>query len=158
MAIAENPKTSEYSLRVDQSWNSFEQFRQEGANALHSVKNQNIATLETQTGKYRILEEQDFQTLYGLARDVERLRGGLHVVILAVRAAQKHLDEEQLNLLAETVAMVGNLPELPVQDQFNDLMPEQLDWDHDDEVILDPKQINRPLQSQKSTQPNLDQE
>jgi hypothetical protein len=40
-------------------------------------------------------EEHDFQAMYfqamyGLARDVDRLRGELRVVILAVRAAQKH--------------------------------------------------------------------
>ena len=131
---------------------SFEQFRTEGAKALKSVKNGVIASLHTRTGQYRIIEEHDFQELYGLARDVDRLRGGLRVVALAVRAAQKHPDRESLEVLAEAVAMMGNLPELPVRDKFESLIPEELDWDEEDEVILDPNLVNRPLQPKKSSE------
>jgi hypothetical protein len=63
---------SGFSLRVGQTWKSFEQFRIEGAKTLSSVKDRVIATLHTKSGQYRILEEHDFQTLYGLARDVDR--------------------------------------------------------------------------------------
>lgn len=154
MAIAKKNEIG-FSLRVGQSWKSFEQFRTEGAKALSSVKDRVIATLHTKTGQYRIIEEHDFQELYGLARDVDRLRGGLRVVVLAVRAAQKHPDEENLNLLAEAVAMLGNLPELPVRDAFDSLEPEESEWDEDDEVILDRDRISRPLPSQKPTQTHV---
>lgn len=136
---------SGFSLRVGQTWKSFEQFRLEGAKTLSSVKDRVIATLHTKSGQYRIIEEHDFQTLYGLARDVDRLRGGLRVVVLAVRAAQKHPDEENLNLLAEAVAMLGNLPELPVRDTFDALEPETLDQNEEEEVILDRDRIPHPL-------------
>lgn len=148
MAIAKK-NHSGFSLRVGQTWKSFEQFRIEGAKTLSSVKDRVIATLHTKSGQYRILEEHDFQTLYGLARDVDRLRGGLGVVVLAVRAAQKHPDETHLKLLAEAVAMLGNLPELPVRDAFDALEPETSDWDEEDEVILDGDRIPRPLREGK---------
>ena len=144
MAIAKK-QARELSLRVGPTWKSFEQFPIEGAKTLSSVKDRVIATLHTKSGQYRIIEEHDFQTLYGLARDVVRLRGGLGVVVLAVRAAQKHPDETHLKLLAEAVAMLGNLPELPVRDAFDALEPETSDGDEADEVILDGDRIPHPL-------------
>lgn len=84
--------------------------------------------------------------LYGLARDIERLRGELRVVG-AVRVAQKHPEPETLDHLAEAVAMLGELPALPIQKSSEDLEPEDLEWDEDDEVTLDPRQVPRPLQS-----------
>ena len=147
MAITTKQKEENFSLSTGPIWKSFEKFRTEGATALGSVKERVIATLQTKTGRYRILEENDFQELYGLARDVDRLRGGLRVVVLAVRAAQKHPDETNLTLLAETVAMLGNLPELPVRSEFAELELEDSEWDEDDEVILDPDLLPRPLDS-----------
>ena len=98
----------------------------------------------------QLIEERDFQAKYGLASDVDRLRGGLRVVVLAVRAAQKHPDPENLNLLAEAVAMLGDLPELPTRNSFDRLVPENFDLDEDDEVMLDPDEIERPLQSENA--------
>jgi hypothetical protein len=124
---------------------SFEKFRIEGAKALESVKDGKITTLQTKTGQYRILEERDFQNLLGLARDVERLRGGLRVLLRTVRVLQKHPDAESIDLLVETVTMLGNLPELPTREYFEPLLPEGEDIDLDDEVVLDPNQIGHPL-------------
>ena len=139
-----------FRFRNGASWTSFEKLRLKGAEALSSIANGVIATLQTKTGQYRIIEERDFQAKYGLARDVDRLRGGLRVVVLAVRAAQKHPDPENLNLLAEAVAMLGDLPELPTRNSFDRLLPENFDLDQDDEVMLDPDEIERPLQSENA--------
>ncbi|WP_199194116.1 hypothetical protein [Pleurocapsa sp. CCALA 161] len=107
---------------------------------LSKIKYQNSLT-----GQYRIIEEDDFQQMYGLARDVDRLRGGLRMITVAVRAAQKHPDRENLEVLAEAVAMLGELPELPIKDSFELLMPENTDFDDDDDVMLDPKEIQPPF-------------
>lgn len=133
------------NLKLGQTWQSFEKFRTEGAKALGDIKDGVVATLTTKTGQYRIMEEDDFQHLYGLARDVDRLRGGLRMVTVAVRAAQKHPDPENLEVLAEAVAMLGELPELPARDSFEPLIPEAPNLDEDDDVMLDPHQIERPL-------------
>lgn len=145
-----------FSLRNGATWPSFEKFRLKGAEALSSIANGVIATLHTKTGQYRIIEEGDFQAMYGLARDVDRTRGGLRVVILAVRAAQKHPDPENLSLLAEAVAMLGDLPELPTRNKFDPLVPENFDLDEDDEVMLDPDEIERPLQSESAIEKRMD--
>jgi hypothetical protein len=63
---------------------------------------------------------------------------------LAVRAAQKYPHPENLYLLAEAVAMLGNLPELPVRDAFDALEPETSDWDEEDEIILEGDRIPHP--------------
>lgn len=133
------------NLQNDRVFPSFEKFRTEGAKALESVKDGKIATLQTKTGQYRILEERDFQKLLGLARDVERLRGGLRVLLRTARVLQKHPDAESIDLLLETVTMLGNLPELPTREHFEPLQPESDEIDLEDEVILDPSQIERPF-------------
>jgi hypothetical protein len=140
-------ETQELQLKSGSYWQSFEQFRKEGANALESVKDGTIATLQTKSGQYRILEEKDFQKLYGLAQEIERFSGGLRVIISAIRAVQKHPDTETLNVLLESVNLIGNIPELPTRKSFEPLQPEGFEDedDEDDEYILDPKLINRPL-------------
>ena len=148
--LTKNNQRRPFSLRLGQSWQSFEKFRTEGAKALQSVKDGSVATLNTKTGQYRIIEEHDFQTMYGLARDVDRLRSGLRMVTVAVRAAQKHPDQENLEVLAEAVAMLGELPELPTRETFEPLSPETSDIDENDEVILDPNEIERPFNAETS--------
>lgn len=145
-----------FGLRIGANWTSFEKFRLQGAEALSSIANGAIATLQTKTGQYRIIEESDFQAMYGLARDVDRLRGGLRVVILAVRVAQKHPDQETLDLLAEALATLEDLPELPTRNSFDRLVPENFDLDEDDEVMLDPDEIERPLQSESAIDNRID--
>jgi hypothetical protein len=100
-----------------------------------------VATLQTKTGQYRILEEQDFQKLLGLARDVERLRGGLRVVLTATRAVQQHRDDATLATLIEVVSLLGDAPVLPTRQSFDSLLPENLEVDENDEVILDRAKI-----------------
>jgi hypothetical protein len=70
-----------FRWRSGANWTSFEKFRLKGAEALSSIANGVIATLQTKTGQYRIIEERDFQEMYGLASDVDRLRGGLRFVL-----------------------------------------------------------------------------
>jgi hypothetical protein len=71
---------SSLQLSPTAHWNSFEQFRTSGANALTSIIPGTVGTLHTKTGQYRIVTEGDFQRLLGMARDVERLQQGLNVV------------------------------------------------------------------------------
>lgn len=144
MSVITKDPTS-INLQHGPSWSSFEKFRTEGAKSLESIKDGTVATLHTKTGQYRIVEEQDFQELLGLARDVARLRGGLSLVMQAVRVVQEHPDKVSLELLATSVTMLGDLPELPTRSSFDPLLPEGSDVEPDDEVTLDPDNIERPL-------------
>jgi hypothetical protein len=143
--------TAEKSINLQNgpNWSSFEKFRTEGVKALEPVKDGRVAILSTKTGQYRILEEHDFQALLGLARDVERLRGGLSLLLQTVQVVRKHPDTDSINLLMKTVTMLGSLPELPTRNSFESLMPEGIDVDLDDEVNLDPTQIESPLDSSR---------
>jgi hypothetical protein len=143
--LTTNDRQNFFSLKLGQNWQSFEKFRTEGIKALENIKNGVVATLTTKTGQYRIVEERDFQEMYGLARDVERLRGGLRLVTVAIRAAQKHPDPETLEVLAEAVALLGDLPELPTRNKFDPLLPEDIALDDEDEVTLDYGEILRPF-------------
>ncbi|ELS05117.1 hypothetical protein Xen7305DRAFT_00048570 [Xenococcus sp. PCC 7305] len=138
-----------FNLRLTRSWPSFEKFRSEGAKALASIKDGAIATITTKTGQYKIIEESDFQAIQGLARDVDRLQGGLSMITVAVRAVQKHPDEETIAVLTQAVAQLGELPQLPTRNSFQPLEVENLGWEEeeDDDLILDPHKIERPLEA-----------
>ncbi len=145
MVLTNKNRVEKLSLQLASIWSSFEKFRREGAKALESIKDGNIAILQTKAGQYRILEEQDFQQLYGLARDVDRLQGGLRLVVSAARAVQKHPDSDTVKVLVESINLLGSLPELPTRESFEPINPEGFELEENDEVILDPQQIDRPF-------------
>ncbi len=133
------------NLQPGPTWTSFEQFRTHGGRGLGSLVSGQVATLQTKTGQYRIIKEQDFQQLYGLARDVERLRGGFSCILKAVKVVQKHSDSESIESLISVVNMMGGVPELPTRSHFEPLNPEGFELDPEDEVEIDPAKIVRPL-------------
>lgn len=134
-------------LRVARNWKSFEDFRKAGAKALEPVKDGGIATLKTGTGDYRIISEEDFQNLYGLACDVARLQGGLSVVLTAARAVQKHNDPETIQVLIQTIKMMGNLSAFPKREDSDSPQSEASDSEieQEDEMLDDPSLLERPV-------------
>lgn len=133
--LAANKEQKTLNLRQGQSWSSFEKFRTLGASALNSVKEGTVASLQTKSGQYRILCEQDYQTLYGQACEVERWRSSWRVIVSAVRAVQKHPDSETINVLIESINLMKDLPELPTRERFDPLEPEGIEIEDSDEVI-----------------------
>jgi len=79
------------------------------------------------------------------ATDVARLRKGLRLVLQSVHVVQKHRDEDYLNMLDEAVTMVDSLSGLPTREGFEDLIPENIDIETEDEMELDPEQSERPF-------------
>lgn len=138
---------STVQLTPSASWNSFEQFRTSGANALATIGDGTVGTLHTKTGQYRILNETDFQRLVGMATEVERLQQGLNVVMRALRVVENHPeDADTIALLVETVSMLGNIATvLPTRSSFPPLEPEDMPVDSEDEVTITPELLNRPL-------------
>jgi hypothetical protein len=139
--------TSALKVKSTAHWNSFEQFRTAGASALGNITDGTVGVLQTKTGQYRILSETDFQQLVGVATEVERLQQGLNVMIRAVRVVENHpQDADTLALLVETVAMLGNISNtLPTRSSFPPLTPENIATESEDEVILSPEALTRPL-------------
>lgn len=148
-----NKENKELGFKVGSTWRSFENFRQEGAKALESIKDGIVGILHTKTGQYRILEERDFQKLYGLARDVDRLQGGLRIVVSAARALKKNPDNpDTMSVLLQSITFLGSLPELPTREKFESLLVETDELDEDDEVIMDSKELERLIKSESLTQ------
>jgi hypothetical protein len=145
--LSEKQEQTVTNFRVARNWKSFEDFRKAGAKALEPVKEGAIATLKTGTGDYRIMSEEDFQNLYGLACDVARLQGGLSVVLTAARAVQKNNDPDTVEVLIQTVKMMGNLSALPTRENFDSPQPEASysELEDDDEITDDPSLLERPV-------------
>jgi hypothetical protein len=133
-------------LKPGRTWESWEKLRVGGQSELAALKPGEIGVLHTKTGTFRIVREDDFQTLYGQARDAERLSGGFSLMVTAARAVSKHRDDTTVNTLVETLTFIGDMPALPVRKRFAPLQPQTLVADDsDDEIELDASVIRRAI-------------
>lgn len=115
MTMHYETKLNPLALSTGPSWTSFEQFRKAGSQALETIKANTIGYLVTKTGQYRILHEQDFQRLIGLASEVERIRGGFRMVALAVNSVERHQDGASIELLSAALAFLAESAALPTR-------------------------------------------
>jgi len=127
-------------------WGSFEQLRTGGNVALDSIKPGSVATLRGKSGTFRILLDEDFQKLLGLASEVHRLRGGITLMVQAARVVAKHRDEESIKLLFQSVSMLSEsrlLPERDGHEQF-EITAEEKAENAEPDLDLKPSDIHRP--------------
>ena len=68
------------ALMPGPSWGSFEKFRVQGAGALSQIKPGAVGILTSQGRQFRVMHENDFQQIIGLARESDRARQGLRVI------------------------------------------------------------------------------
>ena len=129
------------------SWNSFEQFRKGNNAALEAIPKHGVATLRSKIGTFRVLREEDFQRLFGLASEIHRLKGGLKLIISAARVYSKFRDDEHEALLMEAVSAFAGSPVLPERDghgEFEITAEEKAAQANDDFDLLQTANIPRP--------------
>ncbi len=102
-------------------WSSFEQFRTAGSGAIDSIRPGTVGTLNGKTAAIRLLRDEDFQRLLGLASEVHRLKSGVGFLLQAARVVAKHQDKESIEMLISCASMLGDaavLPERPGHGTF----------------------------------------
>jgi hypothetical protein len=132
------------SLVQGPTWNSFEGFREHGLRQLKSIPKRSVATLHCKSGSFRILREDDFQWLVGIASEVARVRNGFNVALSAARVAIQHPDEQHLNLFIDIANTAFQSPLLPYKEghQGFQLSSEELAAESADD--FDPQTANIP--------------
>jgi hypothetical protein len=128
------------------AWSSFEQFRRGGGSTLEKIPPHGVGTLHGRTGTFRVLREEDFQRLLGLAAEIHRLQKGLNVVIQAAKIMAKHPDREHVELLIQSASMVAGSPVLPVREGHEafQLTPEEVAEQSADDFDVKTAEIPRP--------------
>jgi len=120
-------------------WQSFEQYRVSGSTALESIVPGTVATLHSKSSLFRILREEDFQRLIGLASEVHRLKTGVTFVVKAAKVLVKHKDRESMELLLHSALMLNEsrvLPEREGHDQFEITAEDAAESTASDEIDL----------------------
>jgi len=119
------------------SWQSFEQFRVSGTSALESIAPCMVATLYGKTGCFRILRDEDFQAILGLASDVHRIKDGVTFILKAARLAVKHKDDEHMQLLMSSVSLLSESTVLPEREGHGgyEISLEEAANNMDDDII-----------------------
>ena len=99
-------------------WRSFEQFRTVGPTALEGmIPVGSVATLRVKADTFRIMRDGDFQKLVGLAAEVNRLKGGLTVVLSVAKIVAKYPnDQDGLQALWHSISLLNESTLLPERD------------------------------------------
>ena len=128
------------------TWTSFEQFRRGGGGALEEIPAHGVGTLRGKTGTFRVIREDDFQRLLGLATDIHRLQKGLSFVIQAAKVVAKHPDREHVQLLIQSASLIAGSSVLPVRDGHEgfQLTAEEEAEQSSDDFDLQTDEIPRP--------------
>jgi hypothetical protein len=128
------------------TWSTFEQFRRGGNSVLEEIPPHGVGTLRGKAGTFRIIRDDDFQRLLGLATDIHRLQNGLNFVIQAAKVVAKHPDMEHVQLLIQSASMVAGSPVLPVREGHEAfrLTPEEEVEQSADDFDLATAEIPRP--------------
>jgi hypothetical protein len=130
-------------------WRSFEQFRTVGPTALEGIIPLGcIATLRVKTNTFRIMRDEDFQKLIGLATEVNRLKGGLTVVLSVAKIVAKYPnDPDGLQALCHSISLLNEstlLPERAGHEGFR-ITPEEVKEFGKEDFDLSTLHIPRPI-------------
>jgi hypothetical protein len=134
------------ALKAGPVWTSFEHFRKGGTAVLEAIPKHGVATLRSKAGTFRIVRDEDFQRLVGLASEVFRLQNGVKCVVQAAKVFLKHPDQDHAQLLMQSASMIVLSPELPQQSGLASfrLTPEELAEESSDDFDLATAEIPRP--------------
>jgi len=133
------------SLTPGPYWASFEQFRTAGSGALESIRPGMVGTLSGKTAAFRLLRDDDFQRLCGLASEAHRLKSGVGFLIQAARVVARHQDKESIEMLVRSASTLGESSVLPEREGHGGFELTAGDLaDSRDAVDIDADNIPRP--------------
>jgi hypothetical protein len=128
-------------------WRSFEQFRVAGNTALEGITVGSVATLRVKSKTFRILRDDDFQRIVGLASEVHRLKQGITFVVTAARVVAKYPnDPDSIQLLYRSASLLSEssmLPEREGHDIFH-ITPEEAKEHKEEGFNIPASEIPRP--------------
>jgi hypothetical protein len=140
--LAEHQTESEVrppQLRPGPVWASFEQFRMAGPSGPESVGGGQVGTLRTKGGLFRLIRDEDFQLLVGLASEAKRLQGGLTTMVHAAKVIRDHPSSPSAVELLLHLATEYGAPDASQPNLTLDAAPIA----EDDEVIIDAAELKR---------------
>lgn len=129
------------SLRPGPVWASFEQFRMAGPSGPESVGGGQVGTLRTKGGLFRLMRDEDFQFLVGLASEAKRLQGGLTTMAHAAKVIRDHPSSASAVELLLHLATEYGAPDA----RQAGLAPESAPIADDDEIIVDAAELKRQV-------------
>jgi hypothetical protein len=128
-------------------WRSFEQFRVAGGSALEGITIGTVATLHVKSKVFRILRDDDFQRVVGLASEVHRLKQGITFVVKAAKVVAKHPnDHESIELLYQSASLLSEsslLPEREGHDIFQ-ITPKEAEEYSEEDLNIRASEVPRP--------------
>ena len=135
------PERAHPTLHPGPEWASFEQFRIAGSPGLEALAAGQVGTLRTKAGIFRLVRDEDFQHLVGMATEADRLKVGLGTIMRAVKVMRDHPESDSAVELLLHLAAQYSAGFLSTK-QVEPLAPPTL-VPEDDEVITDPIELQK---------------
>ena len=135
------------NLAPGPEWRSFEQFRREGCTAIEGIAAGSVGTLRVKSSTFRILRDQDFQKLVGLATEINRLKSGLTIVMSVAKIVAKYPnDPDSVQALCHSVSLLNESSLLPQRDGHDSfrITPEEAKEFGSEDLDLSTLEIPRP--------------
>ncbi len=115
------------------------QLRISGPGGPESVGCGQVGTPRTKGGLFRLIRDEDFQSLVGLASEAKRLQGGLNTMVHAAKVIRDHPSSQSAVELLLHLATEYGAAESGHPGQALNLTPAA----EDDEVIVDAAELKR---------------
>lgn len=138
------------SLVSGPRWSSLEEMIAAGEEAVSSLNRGAVGGLTTDSGTYRVLAEDDFQTLLGLAQDVSRLSTAVNDLVAAAQVASEQQDDDSLRELIAAASQVRDVPALALRQGHAALVHEHMQFNDDDGLITDAAELRALLKRRNS--------
>jgi len=89
-------------------WKSFEQFCKGDEAALNSIPDHGVGMIVNEISQFRIMREDDFQRLIGLATEVQRIQKAFNIALQNAKAAAQHPDKDHMDRFIKSATSLGD--------------------------------------------------
>lgn len=149
MTIIREPTGPKPSLALQplRPWTSAEQFRKGLLDNVQSIQRGKVGTLTMKNKTIRMLSEEDFQELYGMAQEIDRLRDGIEIILAAAVTVQETRTDSAVITLTKAALALGRVPVLPTRRPSKEFSIDQIPVDEQTETdtSFDFNDVKRPF-------------
>ena len=126
-------------------WKSFEQFCRGDEAALNNIPDHGVGVIVHEITHFRIMREDDFQRLIGLAAEVQRILQAFNIALQNAKAAAQHPDNDHMERFIKSATSLGDNLVFPTCDGLGQYQLTQDEIDTQDVEEFDLSEIPRPL-------------
>ena len=125
-------------------WKSLEQFCRGDEAALNNIPDHGVGVIVHEITHFRIMREDDFQRLIGLATEVQRIQQAFNIALQNAKAAAQHPDNDHMERFIKSATSLGDNLVFSTRDGLGQFQLTQDEISAQDVEDLDFEEISQP--------------